>query len=252
MNVVHVKEMVSKLDSVLDVIFKHLDQLHKAIVFPGLKQDAKFNNALESESAVDLPDRPKAISASDSKRQALAEHHFHSLLAIFERSVLRTFKSRYTQFVIFWYSSLDNQFRDRFLGTVVSTALLEPSQPAVTRAAAASYVASYVSRATFVAREEAQMVVRVLCQFLETHLEAFDAAQQPGASGQMCQSVEQHTVFYAVAQAVFLVFCFRWRDLTQKSDEEDEEEEVSPSRVWMPQLSVMQRAISSALNPLKV
>lgn len=255
MNVKHVKEMVSKLDSVLEVIFNHLNRLHKKIISPDAQNRASVEDSSASDTAIELPEQARSLLSSNSKRQALAESHFHSLLAIFERSILRTFKSRYTQFILFWYSSLDNQFRDRFLGTVVSTALLDPSQPAVTRAAAASYVASYVSRASFVAREEAQMVVRVLCQFLETHLDEFDSSAQQIALKQAVstQSVEQHTVFYAVAQAIFLIFCFRWRDLTLKSeDDDDDEEEVSPHRVWMPQLNVMQRVVNSALNPLKV
>ncbi|EJD01473.1 RNA polymerase I-specific transcription initiation factor RRN3 [Fomitiporia mediterranea MF3/22] len=273
MNVKHVRDMVSKLDSILEVIFKHLDRLHSAIVAPSetleTTRSSPASNDVPSEGPNDVP-VPSAnpLSASTTKRQALAESHFHALLSIFERTILRTFKSRYTQFLIFWYSSLDTQFRDRFLGTIVSAALLEPSQPVVTRAAAASYVASYVSRAAFVARGETQMVVRVLCQFLETHLDEFEAYAKQAANARSSgyevlnqQSAEQHAVFYAAAQAMFLIFCFRWRDLTQRDENDADIEEFEDvatinggvaHRAWMPELKAMQRVVNSALNPLKV
>ncbi|KAI5120687.1 hypothetical protein M0805_006976 [Coniferiporia weirii] len=267
MDVKRVRDMISKLDSILEVIFKHLSQLHTA--FTSSSNDSKSSPAPVDASSVTNTLLPTSafFTHSAAQRQELAESHFHALLSIFERTILRTFKSRYTQFLVFWYSSLDTQFRDRFLGTVVSAALLEPEQPVVTRAAAASYVASYVSRAAFVARQETQMVVRVLCQFLETHLDEFDAyAQQRtsstgGRAGQGQQSTEQHAVFYAAAQAVFLIFCFRWRDLLQHDENEADADELggpvasggsATHRAWMPQLNVMQRVVNSPLNPLKV
>ncbi|THH11903.1 hypothetical protein EW145_g323 [Phellinidium pouzarii] len=269
-NVKHVRDMVSKLDSILEVIFKHLGQLHAAIA-ASPSDSPKSPPAPTEPSVADTSLQTfNPLTQSNSERQALAESHFHALLSIFEHTILRTFKSRYTQFLVFWYSSLDTQFRDRFLGTVVSTALLEPEQPVVTRAAAASYVASYVSRAAFVARGEAQLVVRVLCQFLEIHLNEFDAfaqecaigrAEQSQSQKQNYQSAEQHAVFYAAAQAVFLIFCFRWRDLMQQDENEGDMDEFGGTivgnggaaiRAWMPQLNVMQRVVNSPLNPLKV
>lgn len=274
MNVKHVQDMVSKLDSILEVIFRHLDRLHRTITAPPSEDTRSSPTPDDAPTATDVSlDIPvpsaAPLSSSVTKRRALAESHFHALLSIFERTILRTFKSRYTQFLLFWYSSLDMQYRDRFLGTVVSTALLEPSQPVVTRAAAASYVASFVSRAAFVAREEAQMVVRVLCQFLETHLDEFDeylkqqamASKNPYLQSPTQQSSEQHAVFYAAAQAVFLIFCFRWRDLTQRDESEADNDELgdvsissngAAHRAWMPELKVMQRVVNSSLNPLKV
>jgi RNA polymerase I-specific transcription initiation factor RRN3 len=58
-------------------------------------------------------------------------------------------------------------------------------------------------------------------------------------------------VFYAVAQAVFLIFCFRWRDLLEDEVEADELV-AKPGKQWMPELGIVQRIINSVLNPLKV
>ena len=116
-------------------------------------------------------------------------------------------------------SALDPEFSDLFQGMLVSKALLEEDQPTVTRAAAASYIASFVSRAVFVDRESTRQVVACLCNFLNNRLDILDAVTQTGAS---LPSMAQHSVFYAVTQAVFLIFCFRWRDLVQDQEELDE------------------------------
>ena len=63
----------------------------------------------------------------------------------------------------------------------------------------------------------------------------------------------QYSIFYAVSQAVFLIFCFRWRDLLE--DHEDVDEFASAgalAKKWMPELDVLHRAVNSDLNPLKV
>ena len=221
---------------------------------------------------------------------------FHALLSIFDRTILRTFKSRYTQFLLFWYTSLDPEFADIFQGMLVDRALMPNSGPVdalpvangadpefsfhlrnahtmtpeVTRAAAASYIGSFVSRARFVDKEGARNVVSVLCEYLRAHLDGVDDALRiGGAAGEATAKATigailasgQHTVFYAVSQALFLIFCFRWREL-MVGDEQDEDhgaggehtERDGPNSKgkWMSELLVLKRAIGSILNPLRV
>ena len=129
------------------------------------------------------------------------------------------------------------------------------------------------------------MVLLNLCTFLDAGLESFSAlgtaAPAPGA--------RDHAMFYAVAQAVFYIFCFRWRDLRDVDYQEEDSVrspaatypnagslELSPqlmpvlgaasyssasssgtsaamrgSHGWAPGLSIVQRAITSPLNPLR-
>ena len=257
-----VQSMVSKLDNILEVIFKHLQRLHSGKIDPPLT----LVSDPPSRTSTPTPMHPNSTPSTPTSTaspispvllQIQQQNRFTSLLSIFTRTILRTFKSRYTQFLLFWYSSFTTSFRDRFLGTIVSHALIEQDLPVVIRAAAASYVASYVSRAAFVDREETQAVVGVICEFLEAHLDAFDRISG-NASGEESQSVEQHVVFYAAAQAVFLIFCFRWRDLMARRDDEDETVvevdglNLAGPKSWIPQLNVFQRVINSPLNPLKV
>ncbi|KZV94214.1 RNA polymerase I-specific transcription initiation factor RRN3 [Exidia glandulosa HHB12029] len=220
----HIKEMVVKLDSILQLLFEHFARLQAEIA---------------SDASRPVP--------ADRERLLEARHaQFLSLVTIFDTTILRTFKSRYTQFLVFWYASLDAEFADLFLGMLLSRALREHAQPPVTRAAAASYVASLVSRALFIDRAATRRVTEFFCTYLEQHLATATGYQQ-----------HTHTIFYAVAQAVFLIFCFRWRDLLMDDDHEnveDEEMELGHARKrrWLPQLDVMHRAVMSPLNPLKV
>lgn len=213
----HIQEMVAKLDAILTLLFEHFMRLQTSI-------------------------------AADAALIETRRTQFLSLLTIFDNTILRTFKSRYTQFVVFWYASLDGEFADLFLGMLMSRALREHTQPPVTRAAAASYVASLVSRALFIGRDATRRVTELFCTSLEHHL----------ADESVHNSHQQHTIFYAVAQAVFLIFCFRWRDLLMEDENEDDDMDAAgglgPSRTrrWMPALNVMRRVVMSPLNPLKV
>ncbi|PKI84684.1 hypothetical protein MVES_000949 [Malassezia vespertilionis] len=232
---------------------------------------------------------------------------FQTLLGIFARSILTTFKSRHVQFILFWYSSLDPEFTDMFLGTLLSKSLYvmpgagnanaaNVASASILRAGAAGYVASYVARAKFVDGSTTRMVVLNLCTYMDACLESFTSlganAPPPGA--------RDHTIFYAVAQAVFYIFCFRWRDLRDggtlahdsslvpHSDEDSAHSlaatypaaysfELSPQLLpslggtgvsfasvssnhsganvpisgWSLGLAVVQRAITSPLNPLR-
>jgi RNA polymerase I-specific transcription initiation factor RRN3 len=244
----HIRDMVKKLDAILKLVFNHLDR-HQSGVPP---DPSPFSaSPTRSDSPFSPPDPvgvsfPELSFSVESRRRSL----FHTLLSIFERTIICTFKSRYTQFLIFWYSSLDSEFCDVFQGMLVSRALLEQDQPAVTRIAAASYIASYVSRALFIDRDGARRVMGVLCNFLGNHLDVYNVQSQAG----VLPSTAYHSIFYAVSQAVFLIFCFRWRDFLENGEEDVDElsGESGPRKKWMAELSVVQRLITSPLNPLKV
>ncbi|KAF8213904.1 RNA polymerase I-specific transcription initiation factor RRN3 [Mycena galopus ATCC 62051] len=269
----HIQDMVKKLDAILTLLFEHFQRAHQAIPsssdsprtalppelpalppLPPLTPNlSPLSSPMELPSAFfpdsQLPD-PTGSPSPPKPLPTSLNAQFHTLLSIFDRLILPTFKSRYTQFLVFFYTSLAPDFADIFLGLLVDRALFQSATPAVTRAAAAAYIGSFVSRAAFVDRDGARRVVGVLCEFLRAHVDGVEEAIRTNttvASGP--GSSAQSGVFYAVAQAVFLIFCFRWRDLLQ----DDEEELVAkPGKKWMPELDVVQRIINSVLNPLKL
>lgn len=247
-NVQHIRDMAKKLDAILKLLFDHLKCRN-----PLVELDPSLSPSSLSESLLPLmdPSETPSFLSSIEYTQTERRSQFHTLLSIFERTILRTFKSRYTQFLLFWYSSLDVEFSDLFLGMLVSKALLEQDQPAVTRAAAASYIASFVSRAQFIDRDGARRVTAVLCNYLRSDLDDFDTQLQSGAA---VLNVAHYSVFYAISQAVFLIFCFRWRELLEEAEEDVDELLGRPklARKWMPELDIVQRLVTSLLNPLKV
>ncbi|KAJ6539710.1 RNA polymerase I-specific transcription initiation factor RRN3 [Mycena capillaripes] len=272
----HIQDMVKKLDAILTLIFEHFQRAHEAIPPSGadfpcttlppelpalpplppltpnlspLSSPIKLPSPLLPDSEVsDLTSSPRPARPPPTSLNA----QFHTLLSIFDRLILPTFKSRYTQFLLFFYTSLSTDFADIFLGLLVDRALFQSSTPAVTRAAAAAYIGSFVSRAAFVDREGARRVVGVLCDFLRAHLDGVEEGLRLGVtitSG--AGSSAQSGVFYAVTQAVFLIFCFRWRDLLEEEVEVDDLV-GKPGKKWMPELGVVPRIINSVLNPLKI
>jgi len=310
-NVGHIQEMVKKLDVILNLLFGYFVRTHASTwnlassapdLFPPmpLPELPPLSPSLPTLSpapptptltlsppipAETLTKRATPLAPPDLRSQ------FHTLLSIFDRTILRTFKSRYTQFLIFWFTSLDPEFADLFQGMLVDRALFatdatllnNPSgdgtngkaenaissmAPTVTRAAAASYIGSFVSRANFIDRLATRHVVGVLCEFLRAHLDAVDEAVREwgiaaitGDGGNGGVGRAQNTVFYAVAQAVFLVFCFRWRDLLEDAEGQEDEGGGGGSghvianaagKKWLPGLNVLQRVVTCVLNPLKV
>jgi RNA polymerase I-specific transcription initiation factor RRN3 len=318
-NVKHIQDMVKKLDGILALVFAHFKK--------GIKQDTDAHNSASFVSLDDfrsplplkLPPLPTPYSQSvyptapapspaisvtpETPAAAKSLPHppktdqlrsqFYSLLSIFDRTILNTFKSRYTQFIVFWFTSLDPEFVDIFQGMLVERALFGPSEPGghtvsasqpsgstnttpgLTRAAAASYIGSFVSRAKFVDRDSTRRVVGVLCEYLRAYLDGVDEAvrayaEGDGSLGAAVGAPSQHVVFYAVTQAVLLIFCFRWRELIIDFDEEEEEhrrQQRAKSRThppsisisarirkdkWVPELQELKRVVLSVLNPLKV
>ncbi len=78
-------------------------------------------------------------------------------------------------------------------------------------------------------REGTRCVIGILCEYMKSHLDGVDEALCEGHLGfdsltSTILTSGQHMVFYAVAQAVFLIFCFRWRDLLGSGIDEDEDE----------------------------
>ncbi|KAL4259491.1 RRN3 family protein [Pleurotus pulmonarius] len=260
----HIHAMVKKLDAILTLLFKHFEetvsptpQLDSSLSpLPPLPSspflDAPSSPILDSLEPFQTPNTPAPAvpdtpSESNKTRQRT---QFHTLLSIFDRTIIKTFKSRYTQFLLFWYSSLDPEYTDLFQGLLVSKALLEEDLPAVTRSAAASYIGSYISRAKFIDRDGARRVVNVLCDYVKSHLDRHDMLEQANAE---MPSMAHHSVFYAVVQAIFLIFCFRWRDfLADVGEEDDLLGEVKPIKKWISTLDVVQRVVTSTLNPLKI
>ncbi|GAA5924599.1 rDNA-binding RNA polymerase I transcriptional factor [Sporobolomyces koalae] len=276
-----VLENRSKLDGILRVVLDHLAAAHDdnrssalptpassvatpVVRFGELSTATEFPfDFRDTQSANSTPCGSKESTPTPADVPASAEQIerrttlFRTLLDIFDRTLLRTFKTRNVQFVLFYLCSRDSAASDHFVGVLLGRALFDNDAPSVTRVAAAGYVASFIARAKFVDSLMTRKVVRHLCQYLEGQMDdfaRFGGGSRAAGTSAAAGGVEL-PVFYAVSQAVFYIFCFRWKDLLE--EEEDIDDEVGllgldAGRKWMMGLETLKKAVGSSFNPLKV
>lgn len=253
--VARLKEMASKLDAILKVIFSHLETINSsrfsspATRPPGYSsQSSPFPALRKSESRTTIVQSHLTQEEADRARNTQFQH----LLNTFQRTILQTFKTRHVQFLIFWYASLSPDYADIFNGSLIEIALdRNDHTPTVMRLAACGYVASFISRARYIDPGSVRTAMILLCDHLELELQTLPAAS---SAAQAKKNIQQYAVFYAVCQAAMYIFCYRWRDLLL--DDEDEElgegDASDGQRKWLPELEMLKSAILSHLNPLKV
>ncbi|KAJ9111413.1 hypothetical protein QFC19_001182 [Naganishia cerealis] len=231
-----------------------------------------------------LPPIHRSFTTPESRLQ-----HFQTLLSLFDRLILLTLHCRRAQFIVFWCCSLSPEYTDLFLGLIVSRALFEQTPAAVSRIAAASYIASFVSRAKYIDDQQTRTVVGYLTAYIDGIL------NEVRVDPQAVVSSNGLAVFYTVCQALMMIFCFRWKALRSESsryeaassgvggggaaaaahgaeslpsfaddmemddaeDDEDADDHGSVARgndepEWIPDLKILQKAIHSQLNPLMV
>ncbi|GAA6004023.1 RNA polymerase I-specific transcription initiation factor RRN3 family protein [Rhodotorula paludigena] len=262
----------AKLDGILKVVLDHLAAAHadkrslahnntSTVIPPGTPTTDVFDKAFAtaatepestSREATPTADEPPPVDVVE-RRLTL----FRTLLDIFDRTLLRTFKTRNVQFLLFYLCSLDVASSDHFIGVLLGRALFDLDAPSVTRVAAAGYVASFIARAQFVDAGMTRKVVRHLCSYLEGQMDDFArlTALATSIKGAGPAGGQDLPVFYAVAQAVFYIFCFRWKDLLEEEDDLDDEAALfglDAGRKWMMGLETIKKAVSSSFNPLKV
>lgn len=205
----HIRDMVNKLDCMLTALFDYL-----ATIFTQSKE-------------------------SDCKSGSLMDITFEHLLHAFDSVILHTFRSRYTQFVLFWASQTNEKYINMFLGLVLERTL-DISRSPVSRSISCAYVASFVARATHLSRDMARNTVNTLCRWMNLFLDDWENTDDSSNI-----FLKKFGTFYSVVQSILYIFCFRWRDLAN----DDPQEHSSP---WLKSLFVLQRAIASRLNPLMV
>ncbi|WVQ73272.1 hypothetical protein IAR50_002840 [Cryptococcus sp. DSM 104548] len=273
--IANVKAMREKLDGMLVYFFQHISEYmgnsypHFSAVDLAAQGLASSTSSGRSTPTFEVPASPFAPRRPVSEAQSLA--HFQTLLNLFSRQILPTSATQHIPFLLFFTSSFSPAHTDLFLGLLVSQALYatnsQPS-PAIAglgnvsmnqRTAATVYIGSIVCRARFVSDAQARTVLTYLLAYIDGKLHQSRVLAGKG--------VDELPLFYAVCQAVMLIFCFRWKAFTATAaagDNEgdgivgdmdmDGEEGLQPNSgeegKWMADLDVLQRAIFSDLNPL--
>lgn len=270
------KQLRGKLDAMLTHFLRHLEECMGgrercvSAAELGAQMNAAVISASASSSSGSTPrgSRPATpttgtampLRPPPTPAQSLA--HFQTLLNLFSRQILPTSSTQHLPFTIFLCASFTPAHTELFLHLLVLQALYARTSDAPTftsqpvplaqRVAATVYIGSLVCRARFVSDDQARTVTQYLLAYVEGKLA--QARDTP------ISSLDELPLFYAVCQAVFLIFCFRWRafrgatveDCVTGEMEMDDlgAEENAPEGEWMRDLDTLQRALTSDLNPL--
>ncbi|KAH7069364.1 RNA polymerase I-specific transcription initiation factor RRN3 [Paraphoma chrysanthemicola] len=207
-----IRQAVSKLDTIMDLLFTHYD----------------------------------AIFAEDRFE---ADALYQSLLAQFAATILPTYRSRHTQFLLFHFSQTSAVRTEQFAGACSHIAF-DQNRPHVLRVTAAAYLGSFIARGAHVSSQTVRGVFDLLCH----QLELLRATHEPGCKG---PDLRRYGTYYAISQALLYTFCFRWRDLIVTPDGEppsdyDIIDHADDFRWYNNTQQILHRNILSKLNPLKI
>jgi RNA polymerase I-specific transcription initiation factor RRN3 len=133
---------------------------------------------------------------------------FALLLQIFDTFILKTHKSKYTQFLLFYICQMDPSFSEAFVVYLLNK-MLDCSNHSLTRCTCAAYIASFLARAKLVPASLCIETVKVMATWCNKYLESH---------AQSLPDAEAHALFYSIAQAIFYVVCFKYKILLQTEE----------------------------------
>jgi RNA polymerase I-specific transcription initiation factor RRN3 len=263
--------MRSKLDGMLYWFYAHLDEC-MGDLRPGISAvDMAASSLTAASSGTSTPtseiQQPSLTPRRPPPTPAQSLAHFQTLLNVFSRQILPTSATSHIPFLMFLCCSFAPAHTELFLGLLVSQALYATSanggpnstaQPVSLnqRISATVYIGSVVCRGKFVTDDQARTVTTYLLAYIDGKL------HQPHSKGR----TDELPLFYAVCQATMLIFCFRWGAFLAKGEGEgdgvlgdldmegleSEDGMAEEGSKWIKDLDVLQKALTSDLNPLLV
>jgi RNA polymerase I-specific transcription initiation factor RRN3 len=202
-----VDEMADKLDSLMLILFEYVDQ--------------SLSDARRSRTTV-----------------AEASELYGILSSVFESAILVTHKSKFVQFLILHICGVDAQlslaqttmdncpdpvgrgedtmllYRE-FASSLINV-IIDPYRATATRQSGACYLASFISRASFVCVETVCETVDALLRWAEAYIQSLgslisSSVHAPDAREQC----SLHPLFYTVCQAAYYIMCFRGSEVVR-------------------------------------
>ncbi|XP_047017948.1 RNA polymerase I-specific transcription initiation factor RRN3 [Ictalurus punctatus] len=161
---------------------------------------------------------------------------YRDLVCVFDKLVLPTHASCHVQFCVFYLCSFRLGLAEAFLDHLWKV-VQSPSQPAVLRQAAASYMGSFLARAKFIPIATVRACLDLLVPWLHLYIDSQDSGSKA-----FCD-VSVHGPFYASCQAVFYTLIFRHRAILEGN--------MKKGLAYLQSLN-LERIVMSQLNPLKV
>jgi RNA polymerase I-specific transcription initiation factor RRN3 len=135
-----------------------------------------------------------------SSDQTTKDDTFNLTLRLFDLKILHTHKSKYTQYVMFFLCKQHPEFAEKFLAYLLNR-VVSHKDHILTRTTCVLYVASFLSRAKYVASSMARDCVSLLVQWAHEYDNNSRASKPFPDAG-------VHALFYTVVQAVLYIICF--------------------------------------------
>ncbi|MQL99130.1 hypothetical protein Taro_031848 [Colocasia esculenta] len=130
---------------------------------------------------------------------------FKTLIESFQKTVMNAYKSKFSQFVMFYACSLDPENCGTQFAFLLRDTFLSRTNPPLFRMSGVAYLASYLSRAKF-------LVASLVADILESLIDwCFEYCQFIDCKKTINPMV--HRVFYSGCQAVLYILCFRMKSL---------------------------------------
>jgi RNA polymerase I-specific transcription initiation factor RRN3 len=144
---------------------------------------------------------------------------FNILLRSFETSILITHKSKFVQFLMLHLCGLESRQMEhdaeasllyREYASKLIEIILDPYRAIAIRQCAACYLASFVSRATYVCAETICEAVSALLRWAEAYVATLQSSAVYAVD--IRNQCSLHSLFYTVCQSSFYIMCFRGVD----------------------------------------
>ncbi|XP_022207569.1 RNA polymerase I-specific transcription initiation factor RRN3 [Nilaparvata lugens] len=153
-----------------------------------------FENELHDSNKVLIWDKAKAA--------------YLDLINIFDSVILPTFALNHVQFLLFRFVSMKSTLYNLFLQHLWKK-VLNVNTSVVIRQSAVAYMASLLSRTTYIPLVTLKEVLSNFASWIHGYISAEDSQENCN------QSKRVHCVFYSICQALFYVIAFRHRDFAQ-------------------------------------
>lgn len=178
-----------------------------------------------------------------------AQSIFNLLITQFRTTILRTYRSRHTQFLLFHFAQSSPDFTTQFTDSCLQV-LTDKSRSDVLKVSSAAYIASFVARGAHIDTETVVYAFDSLANYLDSSRKLLEP---------VCRKPElrKYSPYYAAVQALVYIFCFRWRDLLSDPEEHAEEDDYDlmdgRELTWAVGIKeAFTKNFDSILNPLKV
>ncbi|GAB2225906.1 hypothetical protein Drorol1_Dr00021677 [Drosera rotundifolia] len=137
---------------------------------------------------------------------------FYSLLHSFEKTVLPAYKSKFTQFLMFYACSLDPEGCGLMFADWLADKFYN-SNNNLSRMISIGYLASYLARARFLSTSVVTCILERLVQWCCDYCKTQRGNMGLDDEEWLYAKCQDHSSFYAGCQAVLYILCFRMRSI---------------------------------------